>query len=258
MIIWSCKKLTYLRPMTSANFPLITAPTIPPIVIMEPKTEYCKIEGWMCNDKLNGYCYLFLIIIIPCPMHCMQKNMQTATYYEVKDIYVAKVYFGKVLWSRDLFHEYIIYVTFSTNFPLRTSATESPKSSIIPDSAGAEYPAWNEMQSQRTISEMEPYMCGLCSQKFAIWPQKIYTCLPPKQIDKLAYETPRKKIIIIKLDYFVVQWIVNWGKWVLKIVTILLCNEFLVTSILLKFVGGMFFIFFSFIETTFWHNRFIR
>ena len=72
--------------------------------------------------------------------------MQTATYYEVKDIYVAKVYFGKVLWSRDLFHEYIIYVTFSNNFPLRTSATESPKSAIIPDSAGAEYPAWNEMQ----------------------------------------------------------------------------------------------------------------
>ena len=80
MIIWSCKNLTYLRPMTSANFPLITAPTIPPIVIMEPKTEYCKIEGWMCKDKLNDYCYLFLIIIIPCPIHCPQKDMHANSY----------------------------------------------------------------------------------------------------------------------------------------------------------------------------------
>ena len=113
--------------------------------------------------------------------------MQTATYYEVKDIYVAKVYFGKVLWSGDLFHEYIIYVTFSTNFPLRTSATESPKSAIIPDSAGAEYPAWNEnaiiqqkkkrneMQSQRTISEMEPYMCGPMFTKVCnLTPKNLY------------------------------------------------------------------------------------
>ena len=36
--------------MISANFPLITAPIIPPIVIVEPKTEYCKIEGWMCKE----------------------------------------------------------------------------------------------------------------------------------------------------------------------------------------------------------------
>ena len=118
--------------------------------------------------------------------------MQTATYYEVKDIYVAKVYFGKVLWSRDLFHEYIIYATFSTNFPLRTSATESPKSAIIPDSAGAEYPAWNEMQLfSKKRKEMKcnhnaqfqrwNHICvGLCSQKFAIWPQKIYTWPPSK------------------------------------------------------------------------------
>ena len=106
--------------------------------------------------------------------------MQTATYYEVKDIYVAKVYFGKVLWSRDLFHEYIIYVTFSTNFPLRTSATASPKSAIIPDSAGAEYPAWNEMQSQRTISEMEPYMCGPMFTKVCnLTPKNLY--LPPSK-----------------------------------------------------------------------------
>ena len=244
--------------MISANFPLITAPIIPPIVIMEPKTEYCKIEGWMCMDKLNGYCYLFLIIIIPCPMHCMQKNMQTATYYEVKEIYVAKVYFRKVLWSRDLFHEYIIYVTFSTNFPLRTSATESPKSSIIPDSAGAEYPAWNDMQSQtHNFRDKTIYVRAYVQKSLQFDPKKFILGLPLKQIDKLAYETVGKIIIIIKLDCFVVQWIVNWGKWVLKIVIILLCNGFLVTSILLKFVGAFFFFFF-FIETTFWYNRFIR
>ena len=35
-------KLTPLRPKRSVIFPQITAPTIPPIVKIEPKTEYCK------------------------------------------------------------------------------------------------------------------------------------------------------------------------------------------------------------------------
>ena len=39
-----CDKLTTLLPKKSAMFPLITAPIIAPIVIIEPNKEYYKMN----------------------------------------------------------------------------------------------------------------------------------------------------------------------------------------------------------------------
>lgn len=42
-IEWA-KALTRLLPITSAIFPLTSAPNIPPAVSIEPKTEYCTVR----------------------------------------------------------------------------------------------------------------------------------------------------------------------------------------------------------------------
>ena len=57
-----CVKLTPLRPNRSASFPLITAPNIAPIVMIEPKSEYCKRQNHEVNtariicDMICGKC----------------------------------------------------------------------------------------------------------------------------------------------------------------------------------------------------------
>ena len=49
------KNLTRLWPIRSAIFPLKIAPTIPPTVIIEPKTEYCKLGDQQQVERKSHY-----------------------------------------------------------------------------------------------------------------------------------------------------------------------------------------------------------